>query len=67
MENLTSYPEIAYLSPTTREKAIMLAGELIREGLSTRDAVTQAVLSAKDWAVKNVNRAVWKRLKKMGI
>ncbi len=65
MENLTSFPELAYLTPTTRERALMLAGELIRQGISTKDAVSQAILSAKNWAVKSVNRTVWKRLKKM--
>lgn len=67
MENLTSLPELRYLTPTTRERAIILANELIRQGISTKEAVSQAILSAKNWAVKNVNRPVWKRLKKMGI
>ncbi len=67
MENLTALPELRYLSPTTRERALILANELIRQGISTKDAVSQAILSAKNWAVKSVNRTVWKRLKKMEI
>jgi uncharacterized protein YdaT len=67
MENLSSIPELAYLSPTTREKAILLAADLIRQGMSTKDAVATAIANAKNWAVKNVNRRVWKRLKNMGI
>lgn len=67
MENLTSYPELAYLSPTTPEKAIMLANDLIKQGVSTKDAVSHAILSAKNWAVRNVSISAWKRLKKMGI
>jgi hypothetical protein len=53
-----------YLSPTTREKAVIIAQDLIRSNkISPRDAVKKAVLIAKDWAVKNVNRSVWKKLK----
>ena len=31
--------------------------------LAPADAIRLAILQAKDWAVKSVNRAVWKRLK----
>lgn len=60
-------PELRHLTPTTRERAVLLANELIRQGISTKDAVSQAIHSARNWAVKNVNQKVWKRLKKMGI
>lgn len=64
MKQFTHYPELAYLSPTTRERAIMLAQQLIHsEQLAPADAIRLAILQAKDWAVKNINLAVWKRLK----
>lgn len=65
MKNLASSPEFLYLTPTTREKALMLADELISQGISTSDAISQAILSAKNWAVKNINRNVWKKLKEI--
>jgi hypothetical protein len=61
--NLNS-PELAYLSPTTRERAILLAQELIvTDHMTPAEAIGLAILQAKDWAVKNVNRTVWKRLR----
>ena len=42
----------------------MLAQQLIHsKQLAPADAIRLAILQAKDWAVKSVNRAVWKRLK----
>ncbi|REA64525.1 hypothetical protein DSL64_01105 [Dyadobacter luteus] len=53
-----------YLSPTTREKAVAIAQELLKtNNISPREAVSKAILIAKNWAVKNVNRRVWKKLK----
>jgi hypothetical protein len=64
MDNIFSLPELMYLSPTTREKAVIIAQDLIRSNnVSPRDAVKKAILIAKNWAVKNVNRRVWKKLK----
>jgi hypothetical protein len=64
MKQFLNSPELAYLSPTTRERAIMLAQQLINsKQLPPREAIRLAILQAKDWAVKSVNRAVWKRLK----
>ncbi len=64
-QNINS-PELAYLSPTTRERAIMLAQELINSSnLTPTDAIRTAILQAKDWAVKSVNRNVWKKLKQV--
>ncbi len=64
MHSNFSLPELMYLSPTTREKAVLIAQDLIRTNkLSPREAITKAVLIAKNWAVKNVNRNVWKKLK----
>lgn len=65
MKNLASSPEFYYLSPTTRERALVLAEELIKQGKSTREAISLAVLTAKNWAVKNINRKVWKTLRKI--
>ena len=57
-------PELRYLSPTTREKAMIIAQDLIKSSnISPKDAISKAVLIAKNWAVKNVNRSVWKKLK----
>ncbi|WP_229253940.1 hypothetical protein [Dyadobacter sp. NIV53] len=57
-------PELMYLSPTTREKAISIAQELLKTNkISPREAISKAILIAKNWAVKNVNRSVWKQLK----
>ncbi len=57
-------PELAYLSPTTRERAIVLAQQLMQsKNLSPAVAIKLAIAQAKDWAVKNINRNVWKRLK----
>jgi hypothetical protein len=64
MDARLALPELMYLSPTTREKAVTIAQELLRtNNISPRDAVTRAILIAKNWAVKNVNRNVWKKLK----
>ncbi|TLV03139.1 hypothetical protein [Dyadobacter luticola] len=64
MDARIALPELMYLSPTTREKAVMIAQELLRsDNISPRDAVAKAILIAKNWAVKNVNRSVWKKLK----
>jgi hypothetical protein len=64
MDTRIALPELMYLSPTTREKAVMIAQELIRSSnISPREAVAKAILIAKNWAVKNVNRRVWKTLK----
>ncbi|CAG5069274.1 hypothetical protein DYBT9623_02010 [Dyadobacter sp. CECT 9623] len=57
-------PELMYLSPTTREKAVAIAQELLRSNnISPREAVAKAILIAKNWAVKKVNRSVWQKLK----
>jgi hypothetical protein len=64
MDARIALPELMYLSPTTREKAVSIAQELLRsQNMSPRDAVKKAILIAKNWAVKNVNRRVWKKLK----
>jgi hypothetical protein len=64
MNSIFSLPELMYLSPTTREKAVVIAQELVRSSnISPREAISRAVLIAKNWAVKNVNRNVWKKLK----
>lgn len=64
MKQYLNSPELAYLSPTTRERAILLAQELIvTDQLTPAEAIRLAILQAKNWAVKNVNRRVWKRLK----
>ena len=64
MDNRIALPELMYLSPTTREKAVTVAQELLRtNNISPREAVSKAILIAKNWAVKNVNRRVWKKLK----
>ncbi|CAG4998338.1 hypothetical protein DYBT9275_01980 [Dyadobacter sp. CECT 9275] len=64
MDTTMALPELMYLSPTTREKAVMIAQDLLRAGnISPKEAISKAVLIAKNWAVKNVNRRVWKKLK----
>ncbi len=64
-QNISS-PELAYLSPTTRERAIMLAQELINTNqLTPAEAIRTAILQAKNWAVKSINRSVWKKLKQV--
>ncbi|MCE7039465.1 hypothetical protein [Dyadobacter sp. CY312] len=64
MDARIALPELMYLSPTTREKAVSIAQELLRtKNMSPREAVSKAILIAKNWAVKNVNRRVWKKLK----
>ncbi len=64
MNKILNSPELAYLSPTTREQAIILAQEIMdTQKLSATEAIRLAILQAKNWAVKNVNRAVWKRLR----
>ena len=57
-------PEFKYLSPTTREKAMTIAQDLLKTtNISPKEAISKAVLMAKDWAVKSINRNVWKKLK----
>ncbi len=64
MDARMALPELMYLSPTTREKAISIAQELLKTNkISPREAISKAILIAKNWAVKNVNRSVWKQLK----
>jgi ABC-type Fe3+-citrate transport system substrate-binding protein len=64
MDAMMTLPELRYLSPTTREKAMIIAQDLIKtSNISPKDAVSKAILIAKNWAVKNVNRSVWKKLK----
>jgi uncharacterized protein YdaT len=64
MKTYINSPELAYLSPTTRERAILIAQQLISSSqVAPADAIKLAILQAKNWAVKNVNRNVWKRLK----
>lgn len=64
MNQYLNSPELAYLSPTTRERAIMLAQQLINsKQLPPAQAIRLAILQAKDWAVKSIDRTVWKRLK----
>jgi uncharacterized protein YdaT len=64
MDAMMTLPELRYLSPTTREKAMIIAQDLIKtSNISPKDAIAKAVLIAKNWAVKNVNRSVWKKLK----
>jgi len=64
MDARLALPELMYLTPTTREKAVIIAQELLKTSkMSPRDAVAKAILIAKNWAVKNVNRSVWKKLK----
>ncbi|WP_379992296.1 hypothetical protein [Dyadobacter subterraneus] len=64
MDAMMTLPELRYLSPTTREKAMTIAQELIKtSNISPKDAISKAVLIAKNWAVKNVTRSVWKKLK----
>lgn len=64
MDARFALPELMYLSPTTREKAVAIAQELLRStNISPREAVSKAILIAKNWAVKNVTRSVWKKLK----
>lgn len=59
-------PELAYLSPTTRERAIMLAQQLVHSNqLAPAEAIRLAIVQAKDWAAKSINRTVWKRLKQI--
>jgi len=66
MNSIFSLPELMYLTPTTRERALLIAQELIRSNnLSPREAISKAILIAKNWAVKNVNRRVWKKLKSL--
>ena len=66
MNQTISSPELAYLSPTTRERAIMLAQELIKTNqLTPPEAIRTAILQAKNWAVKSINRSVWKKLKQV--
>jgi hypothetical protein len=64
MDAKLALPELMYLSPTTREKALSIAQELLKtNNISPREAVSKAILIARNWAVKNVNRRVWKKLK----
>lgn len=64
MDSMMALPELKYLSPTTREKAMTIAQDLLRtSNISPKEAISKAVLIAKNWAVKNINRSVWKKLK----
>ncbi|GEM_PF-1298680 len=64
MTNFQNTPELAYLTPTTREKAILLAQQLVStKNYAPADAIRLAILQAESWAVKSINRNVWKRLK----
>ncbi|GAB3181649.1 hypothetical protein [Telluribacter humicola] len=64
MKPIINSPELTYLSPTTRERALIIAQQLVTsQRLSPKEAVSMAISMAKNWAVKNVNRRVWKRLK----
>lgn len=64
MDNMMTLPEMRYLSPTTREKALTIAQDLIRTtNISPKEAISKAVLIAKNWAVSSINRNVWKKLK----
>lgn len=64
MKPYINSPELTYLSPTTRERALIIAQQLVTSHrLSPKEAVSMAISMAKNWAVKNVNRRVWKRLK----
>ena len=64
MDNMMTLPELRYLSPTTREKAMTIAQDLLKtSNISPKDAISKAVLIAKNWAVKSINRNVWKKLK----
>jgi len=64
MDNMMTLPEFKYLSPTTREKAMTIAQDLLKTtNISPKEAISKAVLMAKDWAVKSINRNVWKKLK----
>jgi hypothetical protein len=66
MDRTIALPELMYLSPTTREKAVMIAQDLLRtNNISPREAVSKAILIAKNWAVKNINRTVWKKLRSL--
>ncbi|PWJ59053.1 hypothetical protein CLV98_103426 [Dyadobacter jejuensis] len=63
-ESIHHNPELMYLSPTTREKAIMIAQELLQtRKISSSRAIRQAIEIAKSWAVKSIDRKVWKKLK----
>ena len=64
MDNMMTLPEMRYLSPTTREKAMTIAQDLLKtSNISPKEAISKAVLIAKNWAVKSINRNVWKKLK----
>lgn len=64
MDSMMTLPELRYLSPTTREKAMTIAQDLLKtSNISPSEAISKAVLIAKNWAVKNINRNVWKKLK----
>jgi hypothetical protein len=63
MKPIINSPELTYLSPTTRERAIIIAQQLVSSHrLSPKEAVNRAISMAKNWAVKSINRRVWKRL-----
>jgi hypothetical protein len=63
MNALRNSPELAYLSPTTRERAIVIAQELLsQQKISYKEAIATAVELARSWATRNLNRKVWKKL-----
>lgn len=63
-ELMHQVPELMYLTPTTRERALLIAQDLLNhENMDPVKALRKAVLIAKNWAVKNINRKVWKKLK----
>lgn len=64
IDSMRTEPELMNLSPTTREKAILIAYDLLQTGeVSPKQAMNNAILIAKNWAVQNINRKVWKILK----
>lgn len=63
MNALKNSPELAYLSPTTREHAIMIAQDLLsQKKISYKEALATAIELARSWATRNLNRKVWKKL-----
>ncbi len=64
IDSMRTEPELMNLSPTTREKAILIAYDLLKTGdFSPKQAMDNAILTAKNWAVQHINRKVWKKLK----
>lgn len=63
MKSVVNSPELAYLSPTTRERAIMIAQDLLsKKNIPYQKAIATAIEMAKSWATRNLNRKVWKKL-----